>query len=595
MKRNIILFAIHIFLGAVAAQTFMMNPYARKNSVLLNSKWNAIIDIYGRGESMKFFQNLHSIKKTDFIEYSFQDGLRLDVPGDFNSQMPELKYYEGNIWYQRYFSICKNQSKRQFLYFAGVSSQATVWLNGIEVGKHEGSFTPFQFEITDLAKNGVNDLIVLVNNNRRIDGIPAINFDWWNYGGITRDVILIETPKSFISDYKLQLKKGCYNILEGLIQISGVETESEVEIKIPELNISRKIITNKNGYATFEIEAKPKLWNSSDPKMYEVLFSLSDDTVREEIGFRTIEVKGCEILLNGKPIFLKGVNFHEEIPQRMGRAYSEADAAMILNEVNSLGCNFIRTSHYPQNEYILRKAEKMGIMVWEEIPIWQGIEFSNPVLMNKAENMLKEMIYRDKNRANIIIWSVANETKPSKERDYVLSNLVSLTRTLDGTRLVGAAFDNITYNKSTATFTLSDRVSEVVDVVGINKYMGWYMPYPVSPDSIKWSVATNKPLIMSEFGAEALYGQKGEKDVAYSWSEDYQEEMFKKNIVMFKNINNLCGTCPWVLFDYRSPIRCNSLNQNGWNRKGLVSDKGQRKKAWYIMKEYYEGNKIVVN
>jgi len=591
MKKYISILIFLCFVVELSAQSFMMNPYGRQDAVLLNGKWNAIIDPFSKGESSKFYQNRTPKSNAEFVEYSFVNGLKLDVPGDFNSQIPELLYYEGNVWYQKYIQFKKNNDKRQFIYFAGVSYQAAVWLNGVEVGRHEGGFTPFQFEVTSIVKDGENDLIVLVNNDRRVDGIPAMNFDWWNYGGILRDVFFVETPKIYIKDYKVQIKKGKQNQLAGYMQLDGVKSGQKVELSIPELKLKNQFITDEQGFVSFEINAKPQLWESALPKLYSVYLSANADTVKDEIGFRTIETKGTDILLNGKPIFLKGVNFHEEIPQRLGRAFSDADAAMILNEVKALGCNFARTAHYPQNERIVRMAEKMGILIWEEIPIWQGIEFSNPVVLTKAQTMLREMIYRDKNRAGIIIWSIANETKPSDYRDKVLTELISLTKTLDDTRLVGAAFDNMEFDKATSTFKLDDNVSKVVDIVGVNKYMGWYMRYPENISNIQWKVAMDKPLIFSEFGGEALYGQHGSPDIAHSWSEEYQEDIYKKNIVMFKNIPNLRGTSPWVLFDFRSPTRLLPLNQDGWNRKGLVSDKGQRKKVWYIMKEYYEGIK----
>ncbi|MBD0836072.1 beta galactosidase jelly roll domain-containing protein [Aestuariibaculum suncheonense] len=586
--KKILYFFIILLSIATQAQSFMINPYGRDNAVLLNGKWNAIIDLYGRGENKKFYQNRKPESKTDFVEYAFDSGLRLNVPGDFNSQIPELKYYEGNVWYQRYFTVEKNEEGRQFIYFGAVNYKAAVWLNGIEVGRHEGGFTPFQFEVTDIVKNGENDLVVLVNNDRQVDGIPAMNFDWWNYGGITRDAFYIETPNTYISDYKIQLKKDCKDVISGYVQLDGTTTPNEIEILIPELNIYKKIAANEKGIATFEIKAKPQLWLPETPKMYDVKIINNENVIQDKLGFRTIETKGSNILLNGKPIFLKGINFHEEIPQYLGRACSDADAAMILSEVKALGCNFARTAHYPQNERLLRMAEEMGIMIWEEIPIWQGIEFTNPIILKKAETMLQEMIYRDKNRSNIIIWSIANETKPTAARDSILTKLVSFTRSLDDTRLVGAAFDNCYFNEEASTFRLQDKVTNVIDVVGINKYIGWYSPFPIEPENIKWEVAEGKPVIISEFGSEALYGQHGEADVASSWSEEYQENNYKMNIRMFKNIPNLIGISPWILFDFRSPNRYHPRNQNGWNRKGLISDKGQRKKAWYVMKQFYK-------
>ncbi|MDX6765309.1 MAG: glycoside hydrolase family 2 TIM barrel-domain containing protein [Candidatus Methylacidiphilales bacterium] len=567
-------------------QSFMMNPYGCPDAVSLNGKWNAIVDPYSRGEQMKFYQNRKPQKKTEFLEYSFEGGLRLNVPGDFNSQLDELTYYEGNVWYQRTFKAQKKEGHKQFLYFAGVSYETKVWLNGTEIGRHEGGFTPFEFDITGPLKDGVNDLVVLVNNDRRPDGIPAMSFDWWNYGGILRDVFFVNRPAVHIRDYKVQLKTGAG--IAGYVQLDGATSPQKVTLKIEELGVRQILTTDAKGYAPFEIKATPELWSPGKPKLYPVTISTGQDRINDEIGFRTITTNGTKILLNGKPVFLKGVNFHEEIPQRLGRAYSAADANMILHEVKALGCNFIRTSHYPQNEHIVRAAERMGLVIWEEIPIWQGIDFANPEIFKKAEKMLRDMIYRDKNRAAVIIWSIANETKPSDYRDQVLTGLVSLCHELDGTRLVGAAFNNPRYDKATSTFRLEDKLANAVDVVGVNKYMGWYDPFPLKPEQIKWEVATGKPLIFSEFGAEALHGKRGPVDVAHEWSEDYQAEVYRQNLIMFRNIPNLQGVVPWLLFDFRSPYRCQQTYQNGWNRKGLLGDKGQRKMAWQVMKEYYD-------
>lgn len=571
----------------VMAQSFLMNPAGCADTVSLNGKWNAIIDPYSRGEPMKFYQNREPRQKSELVEYSFSGGLRLDVPGDFNSQLPELQYYEGNVWYQRSFVAEKKDGRRQFLYFAGASYKTKVWLNGIEIGRHEGGFTPFQFDVSAQIKDGPNDLVVLVNNERQPDGIPAMSFDWWNYGGLVRDVFFNDRPAVHIRDYKVQLKPGGAGIA-GYVQLEGAASPREVTFVIEELGVRQTLATDSAGLATFELDASPQLWEPGRPRLYAVTLSTGADRVRDSIGFRNIAVKGADILLNGRPVFLKGVNFHEEIPQRLGRAYSEADAAMILSEVQALGCNFIRTSHYPQNEHIVRAAEKLGMMIWEEIPIWQGIEFTNPEIFKKAEDMLRAMIYRDKNRAAVVMWSVANETKPSDSRDKVLIGLVDLCHALDGTRLVAAAFDNPRYDAATQTFRLDDRLADAVDVVGVNKYLGWYQPFPADPEKIHWQVATGKPLIFSEFGAEALSGKRGPDDVAHEWSEDYQAEVYRQNLAMFRNIPNLRGTAPWVLFDFRSPYRCHQTYQNGWNRKGLVSDKGQRKLAWQVMRDYYD-------
>ncbi len=589
MKKNLL--ALTVLLVSTASlfgQTFMQNPYGRGNVQSLNGKWDAIIDAYCRGEERKFYLLKTPQKKTDFVEYSFDHALQLNVPGDFNSQLPELKYYEGNVWYRRKINLTEQNSNRKFVYFAGSNYISTVWLNGVLIGKHEGGFTPFQFEVTSQLQQGENNLVVLVNNNRKVDGIPAMNFDWWNYGGILRDVFFVETPSTYISDYKIQLKKNSSDLIQGYVKLDAAISTQSVELAIPELKIKQKLTTDEKGLVRFEIKTKPILWEPSNPKLYGVTLSTDADMVHDEIGFRSIETKGSNIFLNGKSIFLKGVNFHEEIPQRIGRAYSESDAVMILSEAKALGCNFIRTAHYPQNERIVRIAEKMGLMLWEEIPLWQGIEFTNPIILGKAKSMLQDMIYRDKNRAGIVVWSIANETQPSVGRDKVLIDLVAKTREFDNSRLVSAAFDNAVFNNDSSCFQLNDNLAKVVDIVGINKYLGWYMPFPTEPERINWKIELKKPVIISEFGGEALYGHHGSADEAQSWSEEYQEELYKKNLVAFKNIPNLCGIAPWVLFDFRSPTRLLPNYQDGWNRKGLVSDQGLRKKAWYIMHQFYK-------
>ena len=301
-----------------------------------------------------------------------------------------------------------------------------------------------------------------------------------------------------------------------------------------------------------------------------------------------IRTEGEEIVLNGSPVFLKSISFHEEIPQRMGRAHSEADAVMLLSEAKALGCNMIRLAHYPQNEHIVRLAEKMGFLLWEEIPIWQGIDFANDQTREKAGRMIREMVTRDKNRCALTFWGVANETQPSGPRNAFLRHLIACCREIDDTRQIVAAFDLVRFDRQRQLFVMDDPFIGELDVVAINKYMGWYHPWPLTPDKAVWDVARGKPLIISEFGGEALYGQHGPADVASSWSEEYQEALYRDNLRMFENIPNLRGVSPWILFDFRSPFRFHPANQEGWNRKGLVSDQGYRKKAWYLMKAYYD-------
>lgn len=573
---------------ALSAQEFMSNIYGR-HTTSLNGRWEAVVDLSASGEGMRVYQNRTAKNDWEFVEYSFGDGFWLNVPGDWNSQHPRLDYYESSIWYKRDFTCAAIPGKRYFIYFGAANYFTNVYVNGQKAGSHEGGFTPFQFEITDKVKPGDNFVVVEVNARRTPESIPAIKFDWWNYGGITRDVMLVETPQLFIDDYFVQLQKGNSNTIGAEVQLSDPRAGQEVRIEIPEARITRTATTDANGLARFSIPAKLTLWSPENPKLYKVKISSAADAVEEEIGFRTIETRGTEILLNGKPIFLRGINCHDEIPQRKGRGYSDADARMLLEEVKALGCNFLRLTHYSPSEQMVRMAEKMGLLLWEEIPTWGGkIAFDHPALRGKAETMIREMVRRDKNRCAVIFWSVANETAISPARDETLIYLVGLTRSLDNTRLVTAATDKVIFDPATKTVTADDRLLDVLDVVSVNKYFGWYQRWPAAPSEIRWNVAPDKPFLYSEFGSEAFYGNEGSPNEAHSWGELYQEKMYRDHIEMFASIPNLRGTIPWVLFDFRSPYRMNQRYQEEWNRKGLISDRGFRKRAWYVLREYYD-------
>ena len=573
----------------------MQNVYGRDYE-LLNGKWDAIIDLYDLGRSKQLWLNRKPETKTEFFEYSFDGGLRLNVPGDFNSQIPQLQYYEGTVWYARHFSASPAcAGERLFLYFGAVSYRCTIWLNGHELASHEGGFTPFQIDVTDHIIDGDNFICVEVNNRRSTDAIPAMSFDWWNYGGITRDVMLVRTPQVYIKDYFIHLDRTAPDVINASVRMSaGVPEGSAVVIDIPELKCSVNVALDATGCGSKSFKVKKlQRWSPDSPKLYDIHLSYfsgaaeAGDSISEKIGFRNITVDGTRILVNGSPTFMRSVSFHEEIPQRMGRAFSEADAWQLLSEAKELGVNMVRLAHYPQNEYTVRLAERLGIILWQEIPVWQGIDFENAATMDKALRMFSEMLYRDKNRCAVGFWGIANETRPSLARNAFLHRTLEFARGMDSTRLYTAAFDNVYYKEEFGEFRIEDNFTEELDVVSFNKYMGWYAPWPVEPSLCRWNVVPDKPVIISEFGCEALYGQRGNAEWAGSWSEDYQAANYLRNLEMFEQIPNLAGVSPWVLYDFRSPYRFHPTNQDGWNRKGLVSDQGQRKKAWYVMHDYY--------
>ena len=582
-----ILFAASSY-GDIAIQ----NPDAQPG-ISLDGRWDIIIDPYENGfynhryeeSDTGYFKNAKPANPGDLVEYDFAKSQKLDVPGDWNTQDEKLFLYEGTLWYHRDFDISKKVDQQYLLHFGAVNYSSIVYLNGKKIGTHEGGFTPFQFDVSAQIKTGVNSLVVKVDNHRERDQIPTINTDWWNYGGITRPVKLIELPAAHISDYSIQLGKT-REAVEGWVHVDNVPKNAEaqrVELRIPELNISQKISLNKNGEGKFSFAAKPQLWSPEAPKIYAVELDYQQQTVHDRIGFRSIQVQGENILLNGKSIFLRGISIHEESPLRPGRAWSEEDARILLGWAKELGCNFVRLAHYPHNETMVRMADRMGLLVWSEIPVYWTVLFNNPMVYNKAESQLEEMITRDKNRASVIMWSMANETPFGAARLKFIGQLAQHARELDGTRLITAALD--TQSDDDGVKVIDDPLSAVVDVIGVNSYCGWYVATPGSCASLKWLSRYHKPVIMSEFGADALQGYHGDK--GQRWTEEYQADVYVNNLEMIDNMSFLRGMSPWILKDFRSPRRPLPNIQDFYNRKGLISERGIKKKAWHILHNYY--------
>jgi len=294
-------------------------------------------------------------------------------------------------------------------------------------------------------------------------------------------------------------------------------------------------------------------------------------------------VRGTDILLNGRPIFLRGVCAHEEAPLRTGRAYSSEDARTLLGWVKEMGGNFIRLAHYPHSEQMTREADRLGVLVWSEVPVYWTILWENATTLENARQQLSDNIARDKNRAAVVLWSVANETPISEPRNAFLKRLVDRVRELDPTRMVTAALERHYVDETTQM--IDDPFGIHLDVIGCNEYLGWYDGLPEKCDRMQWRSAYDKPVVMSEFGGSAQYGRHG--DALTRWSEEYQESLYEHQVAMLKRIPFLRGTAPWILMDFRSPRRQLPGVQDFFNRKGLVSERGEKKRAFFVMQRFY--------
>ena len=565
----------------------------------LNGEWNYIVDVQEEGyydyrmNPMRngFFINAKPKRPEDLIEYDFDKSDVMQIPSDWNTKDERLFFYEGTVWFKKSFQAVPMTDCKTLLYFGAVNYDCHVYVNGKKAGHHIGGFTAFNYDISDLLVEGENTVIVKVDNKRHADAVPTQIFDWWNYGGITRDVKLVKVPMVYLEDYNLQLLKGEAKGKKRQITFSAKLSKPEaghtVTVSIPELKLKKTFTTDADGQvqsSIFNIQSKAlQLWCPENPKLYRVDISLDTSTISDDIGFRTIETRDKQILLNGKPVFLKGISIHEEKAYGGGRANSVEDAQTLLSWAQELGCNFVRLAHYPHNEYMVREAERRGIMVWSEIPCYWTIAWTNPDTYQNAQNQLRDMIARDHNRANIIIWSIANETPHSAQRDLFLGRLAKYARSQDSTRLISMAME--VTGASNYVNRLNDNMNEYVDVVSFNQYIGWYRDVNDAP-KMRWEIPYNKPVIISEFGGGARYGLHGAKN--QRWTEEFQENLYKENTAMLDKIEGLSGTTPWILKDFRSPRRVLPGVQDYYNRKGLFSDKGEKKLAFYILRDWYK-------
>lgn len=591
-----------LFLHSAAAQEIpQITNIAGRDCVSLDGAWKTIVDQYETGyydyrrnpmpERSTFFADDSFDKdRTRLVEYEFDAARELAVPGDWNTQREDLYRYEGTVWYRTKFNA-EPREGRTFVYIGAANYESVVGLNGHVLGLHLGGFTPFNYEITDLLKAGENSLIVKVDNKRMLEAVPTVNSDWWNYGGITRSVYLVHTPETFIRDYCVQLKRGSLDTIAGWIQLDGSRAEQDVKVEIPEAGIVIPCRTDASGRAEFEFQAVKRkkallsLWSPENPKLYDVLISSETDSVKDRIGFRSIETRGSQMLLNGEPVFCKGISIHEEtLRGKGGRGHGEENAREILGLAKELGCNFVRLAHYPHDEAMVRVADEMGIMVWDEIPVYWTIAFENPDTYANAERQLTDMVARDHNRASVIIWSVSNETPRGDARLAFLTKLIDKARALDPTRLISSAMEK-DYLDATHC-TLKDDLMEVADLLSFNQYVGWYDGNSDKCDRIEWVFSVDKPVFISEWGGGALYGRHGDRSERFT--EEYQAYLYEKNVQMLDRIPELAGTTPWVLKDFRSPKRMLDGVQNDYNRKGLVNEKGEKKQAFFVLQKWYQ-------
>ena len=579
-----------------AGQATVLANLPGRERIALDGTWKFILDpfdVAGRKPKARrnFWEDIEETSETGLIEYEWASSDEMPVPGDWNSARTELTYYEGSVYFQRDLRARPKPGRRQFLHFEAVNYAATVWLNGVEIVRHEGGFTPFEVEITDiLARLGEGDhsLVVRADSRHGPETVPGVDFDWKNWGGITRSVWLVDVAETHIRDVYARLDGD-----ELLVDVAFDGPSANTQTATVEISGRSATGQSDGGVARLRLNASGlERWSPESPFLYDLSISTASDTLIERIGLRTIETRGHEVLLNGEPVFLRGISMHEEaFGNEATREVSQAQARSLLAEAKALGCNFVRLAHYPHADHAARLADEMGLMLWAEIPVyWEEIDYSSPKTLALARQMMAELVTRDRSRASVVMWSVANETPQSDERTRFLETVISDVRWLDPTRLVTAALNkNVDVGgvrDGESLIEVRDPLGASLDVVAINQYEGWYgKRTPGEIANVSFRNSYDKPMMFSEFGAGALYGHRGPREER--WTEDYQAWLFEETLKVVEETPGCVGLAPWLLKDFRSPRRWHGRFQDLWNRKGLVSPEGHRKQAFFVLQEYY--------
>ncbi len=565
--------------GKQATADTMVFDSGRKRA-LLNGKWQYAVDQYDTClrqhwfEERRFDENGYTLP----LDYSFDEWPVMQLPCCWNTLDEKFLLYDGSMVFTRKFSHSGNGEERVILKVGAANYLCRVFVNRSYVGMHRGGSTPGYFDITDVIKTD-NRIMLVVDSTRRETQVPTENTDWFNYGGVYRDIELIYVPKVYIKDFRIALvPDGTFSKIQAQVKLSE-KISCEAWLCMEELGIKSQISVS-DGTGTVIIEARPELWSPDTPRLYGVTVSCMGDLVSDRVGFREIKVEKGEIFLNGSPVFLRGISSHEESVEN-GKGLTDEERTENILLAKELGCNFMRIAHYPHSERMARLADEMGILLWEEIPVYWAIRFEREKTYEDARNQLRELMMRDWNRASVIVWSVGNENADTDERLKFMGRLAGCAREEGGNRLVSAAC-LVDSRKN----VIADRLTEYLDVIGINEYCGWYTPDFEKLPQLMANSRPQKPVIITEFGADALAGHHGA--VTDKGTEECQAYVYERQIEVLRKIDYIKGMTPWILYDFRCPRRTSYI-QNYYNRKGLCSaDKKYKKMAFYVLQKFYQ-------
>lgn len=533
------------------------------------------------------------------------------VPSSFNDVAvdSEKRYFIGDSWYERTFAVPSFEPDEELvLRFGSVTHQAKVYVNGQLIGEHVGGFTPFEVRIPEELTNR-NELLISVCANNILDHttLPVgnyseevlpdgsvkkkvvENFDFFNYAGIQRPVQLLVLPKGRIKDIVVT-----YDVHENVATVKVVveHTANGGTSKVTLLDENGEVVAKGEAGAELEI-VNVRRWEVLDAYLYTAkveLFAGEElvDEYEELFGVRTVRVENGQFLVNDKPIYFKGFGKHEDSYVN-GRGFNEAVNLMDLNLMKNMGANSYRTAHYPYSEEMMRLSDRMGFLVIDEVPaVGLFANFTAALSMNRGgtkpiktwefyqtmENhklALKELVARDKNHACVVLWSVANEPDGAGEgADKYFEPLVKYVKELDPQKR-----PTTVVNIMMAT-PEQDLISPLIDVLCLNRYYGWYLNHGdiegarvgLRKELKEWQEKyPDKPIIMTEYGADTLPGYHSNWDVPYT--EEYQERFHQMSHEVFDELENFVGEHVWNFADFET--NSYALIRIQGNHKGLFT------------------------
>ncbi len=610
-----------VFLTVLLAAVIGALP-ASAARVDLSGQWQFRFDFDAKGEAAGW-QNS-----------SAPDGwMRIDVPGSFDQTLRNNLLYEGKGWYRRQFDLPAQadlgpgrtadragtfrgvdpKAGRVFLVFDGVAIRAKVWVNGHLAGQHLFPYTGFELDVTDLVKRDApNTLVVLADNEILERAIPDKKWHgWWNYGGINRRVWLETRPSAYISEAVLATRTdggGAWEVQAKVeVRNYGQAGEATYELRITgprgrtvwTAAETRPLAAGLSEQAFVARIARGEPWSPESPRLYSLSVRLAAPAAGERVqrfGLRQIEVKGEQILLNGKPVVLRGMNLHEMYPG-VGMTPTREQVRRDLEDIRALGGNMVRSTHYTHDHQFFELCDEMGLLVWTEIPAWQtraDVLGDDQVWEAYGAPQLREMVEQYRRHTSVIIWSVGNEFASDQPGavQYVKRGC-DLVRKLDPTRLVTFA----------SSWHDRDKSFAAVDFIAMNEYFGWYYGniQDLGPmlDRVhqRWP---GKPIVVSEFGAGSLRGwtNPSPPDAGQDHTEDFQVKLLESHFEqMFAPSRRafVSGAIVWVYADFPNPSAWRARNHpplgTYTNLKGIVTEDREKKRAYFTVQKWFKAIK----